>query len=235
MARLAARPAKSTISKKRTLSDTTPSRQSKRVKSLENTPNGSQSTPKTSKYFEPDSEDGLELLSESEFEGAKDESGYEDEDEDAAPDSSSEELVEDDSSDGGQKIKKKKNGVRAGVGVTRRPADTPKELWRPGTKTGLGPGQQVVIKKPKAREAGKTPYADSRVHPNTLLFLKDLAQNNDREWLKSKSKSEDTLWQPSFWRTLPLLSSRRAVICVQSLRTLTRESTRLDTFISSSG
>jgi hypothetical protein len=60
------------------------------------------------------------------------------------------------------------------------------ELWREGVKTGLGPGQQVVIKKPKARPAGKVPYSDGSIHPNTLLFLKDLKANNNREWLKSE-------------------------------------------------
>lgn len=60
------------------------------------------------------------------------------------------------------------------------------ELWREGVKTGLGPGQQVIIKKPKARPAGKVPYSDDTIHPNTLLFLKDLKGNNNREWLKSE-------------------------------------------------
>lgn len=60
------------------------------------------------------------------------------------------------------------------------------EIWRPGVKTGLGPGTQVVIKKPKARAAGKIPYQDDTIHPNTLLFLADLKANNDRQWLKSK-------------------------------------------------
>jgi len=60
------------------------------------------------------------------------------------------------------------------------------ELWRPGVKTGLAPGTQVVIKKPTARSAGKTPYTDRTIHPNTLLFLQDLKANNDRQWLKSK-------------------------------------------------
>jgi len=60
------------------------------------------------------------------------------------------------------------------------------ELWRPGVKTGLGPGTQVIIKKPKARAAGKTPYTDDTIHRNTLLFLQDLKTNNDRQWLKSK-------------------------------------------------
>ncbi|KAL4883854.1 hypothetical protein BJY04DRAFT_183368 [Aspergillus karnatakaensis] len=59
------------------------------------------------------------------------------------------------------------------------------ELWREGVKTGLGPGKEVFIKKPKARDPGDTPYEDETLHPNTMLFLKDLAKNNDRQWLKA--------------------------------------------------
>ncbi|KAF2721223.1 hypothetical protein K431DRAFT_338886 [Polychaeton citri CBS 116435] len=58
------------------------------------------------------------------------------------------------------------------------------ELWRHGVSAGLGPGTQVVIKKPKARPAGNTPYVDETIHPNTLLFLGELKENNDRQWLK---------------------------------------------------
>lgn len=61
---------------------------------------------------------------------------------------------------------------------------TSKELWREGVKTGLGPGKEVFIKKPKARGAGDVPYQDHTLHPNTMLFLEDLAKNNEREWLK---------------------------------------------------
>ncbi|CAD0111046.1 unnamed protein product [Aureobasidium uvarum] len=61
-----------------------------------------------------------------------------------------------------------------------------KELWRQGVSTGLAPGTQIVIKKPKPRTPGGTPYSDVTIHPNTMLFLKDLKANNDREWLKSK-------------------------------------------------
>lgn len=57
-----------------------------------------------------------------------------------------------------------------------------KALWKAGAK--LEPGTQVIIKKPKARPAGDTPYHDHTIHPNTMLFLKDLAANNDRQWLK---------------------------------------------------
>lgn len=66
---------------------------------------------------------------------------------------------------------------------------TKSELWRPGVPTGSEPGTQVIIKKPKARDAGKTPYTDSTIHPNTMLFLEDLAANNDRGWLKSEFSS----------------------------------------------
>lgn len=59
-----------------------------------------------------------------------------------------------------------------------------KELWREGVKTGLGPGKEVFIKKPKARDAGDVPYQDHTLHPNTMLFLQDLTKNNDRERLK---------------------------------------------------
>ncbi|CAI9626763.1 unnamed protein product [Alternaria burnsii] len=65
--------------------------------------------------------------------------------------------------------------------IHKKAADK-KELWRPGAK--LAPGTQLVIKKPKARDAGDTPYLDHTIHPNTMLFLKDLAANNDRQWLK---------------------------------------------------
>lgn len=41
-----------------------------------------------------------------------------------------------------------------------------KELWKAGAK--LAPGTQVIIKKPKARDAGDTPYTDERIHPNTM-------------------------------------------------------------------
>ncbi|KAJ4989263.1 hypothetical protein SVAN01_05168 [Stagonosporopsis vannaccii] len=59
---------------------------------------------------------------------------------------------------------------------------TEKELWKPGAK--LEPGTRLVIKKPKAREAGDTPYTESTIHPNTMLFLEEIKKNNDRQWLK---------------------------------------------------
>lgn len=59
-----------------------------------------------------------------------------------------------------------------------------KDIWREGVSTGLGPGKEVVFKRPRARTPGGIEYQDSTIHPNTLLFLKDLKQNNDRDWLK---------------------------------------------------
>lgn len=62
-----------------------------------------------------------------------------------------------------------------------------KELWREGVKTGLGPGKEVFIQKPRARNPGDVPYEDHTLHPNTMLFLQDLKENNDRQWLKGNS------------------------------------------------
>jgi hypothetical protein len=59
------------------------------------------------------------------------------------------------------------------------------ELWKSGAKLELG--TQVIIKKPKAREAGDTPFTNETIHPNTMLFLSDLAAHNDRQWLKGAS------------------------------------------------
>jgi hypothetical protein len=67
-----------------------------------------------------------------------------------------------------------------------------KELWREGVRTGLAPGQEVIIPKPKARDPGDVPYEDETLHPNTRLFLLDLAKNNEREWLKGKATQHNT-------------------------------------------
>ncbi|KAJ4381239.1 hypothetical protein N0V86_003588 [Didymella sp. IMI 355093] len=65
--------------------------------------------------------------------------------------------------------------------INKRQADE-KELWKSGAK--LEPGTQLIIKKPKARDAGDTPYTESTIHPNTMVFLKEIKANNDRQWLK---------------------------------------------------
>ena len=77
-----------------------------------------------------------------------------------------------------------KKGVTSSAAIRTKQND----LLKPGVKTGLGPGTQVAIKKPKARPAGKIPYEDDTIHPNTFLFLKDLKANNERQWLKSKCR-----------------------------------------------
>ncbi|KAJ0424297.1 hypothetical protein BJY00DRAFT_309213 [Aspergillus carlsbadensis] len=81
----------------------------------------------------------------------------------------------------------RKRGPKSEVSVASEPPTTSskKDLWREGVKTGLGPGKEVFIKKPKARDPGDTPYEDETLHPNTLLFLEDLAENNERQWLKA--------------------------------------------------
>lgn len=46
------------------------------------------------------------------------------------------------------------------------------------------PPKVTIIPLPKAREAGDIPYEDGRIHENTMLFLKDLKANNNREWMR---------------------------------------------------
>jgi hypothetical protein len=46
------------------------------------------------------------------------------------------------------------------------------------------PPKTVIIPLPKVRDAGDIPYEDGRLHGNTMLFLKDLKKNNNREWMK---------------------------------------------------
>ncbi|QIW94556.1 hypothetical protein AMS68_000074 [Peltaster fructicola] len=82
-----------------------------------------------------------------------------------------------DSDDDQPRSKKKATPKRSGP----TPAT---DVWREGVSAGLGPGNQVIIKKPKARSAGKIPYEDDQLHPNTFLFLQELKQNNERQWLK---------------------------------------------------
>lgn len=174
----------------------TPSRRSKRIKSSPITPNtGSKTTPKKSKYFEQDSD-----LSEAESEIAKNEaSGYEDEDESVSavsspPESQDEDEDEDEESTSTEEApakKRRKPGRKSnggGVVATSKPMKG-QELWRPGVKTNLAPGEELFIKLPKAREAGNTPYKDDTIHPNTFAFLGDLKKNNDREWLKGEFHS----------------------------------------------
>ncbi|KAF2454671.1 hypothetical protein BDY21DRAFT_352408 [Lineolata rhizophorae] len=143
------------------------------------------STLQTSGYFEPLPGEAADSASGRSRDGGNTSasaSDYDDGDKNPS-ESDIEELDDSDESTAKPKAKGKK-GRRSGTSIKDSGSTKGKELWRPGVKTGLKPGTQLVIKKPKAREAGNTPYRNDTVHPNTLLFLRDLAKNNDREWLK---------------------------------------------------
>ncbi|RYO90443.1 hypothetical protein DL764_008449 [Monosporascus ibericus] len=45
-------------------------------------------------------------------------------------------------------------------------------------------GRVTFIPLPQLRDTGGVDYEDARLHPNTLLFLRDLKANNKRSWLK---------------------------------------------------
>ncbi|KAL8821848.1 MAG: hypothetical protein Q9191_007233 [Dirinaria sp. TL-2023a] len=159
--------------------------------------NGStqKTTPKKSQYFS--NTDGSSSEVESDFE--KEESGYEDEDASASgisspPESANESESPEPSSDDSAPKKKRKRGPSASKSNKRVEVKTNEggvvvgskgqELWRPGVKSKLAPGEAVFVPLPKARGDGGIKYEEGRVHPNTMLFLGDLRANNDREWLK---------------------------------------------------
>ncbi|TKA65667.1 hypothetical protein B0A49_04984, partial [Cryomyces minteri] len=151
------------------------------VKKSKTTPNKSQHSPSESQddQSEPSSASGSEAAIEDEA------SGYEDEDTSAVPSPSKSETDDDPEYSSEEQVKPK----RSAKPKDRKAAALPKttkdsDLWRTGVKSGMGPGTQVIFKRPKARPAGSTPYTADTVHPNTMLFLKDLRANNDREWLK---------------------------------------------------
>ncbi|KAL2217225.1 hypothetical protein M432DRAFT_549948 [Thermoascus aurantiacus ATCC 26904] len=157
------------------------------------------STAKKSKYFENSAPEE----SESESESVQDSgSAYEDT-RSTSPAPDSETAERDSTNEDGEeeeKPKQKKCGGRGWAhGRKKKPKDNNaetdedikalkgKELWREGVRTGLGPGKEVFIKIPhlKARDPGGTPYQNHTIHPNTMLFLQDLKENNEREWLKA--------------------------------------------------
>ncbi|KAJ5427395.1 hypothetical protein N7465_002465 [Penicillium sp. CMV-2018d] len=140
------------------------------------------STTSKSKYFEPEDSDEPDSDSDASA-GESAGSVYEE----AKEESPAEEAEPEELSDTDEDAKKKPNvrgkqrqSINNGSDLVKG-----KELWREGVRVGLEPGQEVIIAKPKARDAGKTPYQDETLHPNTKLFLIDIASNNDRQWLKA--------------------------------------------------
>ncbi|KXG54359.1 Conserved hypothetical protein CHP02453 [Penicillium griseofulvum] len=137
------------------------------------------STTSKSKYFEPEDSDEPDSESDASV-GESSGSVYE------AKEESPDEVEPEELSDTDEDVKKSSAKGKQRQSITGGSDHMKgKELWREGVKVGLEPGQEVIIAKPKARDAGNTPYQDETLHPNTKLFLIDLASNNDRQWLKA--------------------------------------------------
>lgn len=184
--------AKAITTHKRTASNTTPSSAVAKKQ---------RATPTKSQYFEKEDnhsdaaaagdDDGDDDDEDVAMDSSPDDdevSEFGDEDEDSVPSEATDHDDYDDDDDRPSSTRKRvpaKGSARPSATIVTKG----NELLREGVKTGLGPGTQVVIKKPKARPAGKTPYRDETIHPNTLMFLKELKANNERQWLKSKCHS----------------------------------------------
>jgi hypothetical protein len=93
-----------------------------------------------------------------------------------------------DSSDSDFKNIKKGSGSGSGSGSKKRKVDrSPSpddEDDEDDSDQEARPPKVTIIPLPKAREAGDVPYEDGRIHENTMLFLKDLKANNNREWMR---------------------------------------------------
>ncbi|KAK5687624.1 hypothetical protein LTS10_001764 [Elasticomyces elasticus] len=172
MARKSTRLSEGPKTHKRNASTTmTPRSDAKRSKTAKSTPTKSQ-------YFQPEGS-GEDKVSDDDVSMDDDNDAASDFDEDRGVDESSdaEEYQDDYNSEEDTKSRSKPRTLKG-------PKTTVAQRSKTGESTVLEPGTQVIIKKLKARPAGKTPYSDDKIHPNTLLFLKDLAANNNREWLK---------------------------------------------------
>lgn len=180
------------------------------VKRVKSNASLAKSTTKKSKYFESDessaedAESSEAEASGSVFEEANQSSSAQDSD--SVPE---EEVSNSDEDSLKMNPRAKGRGKKQAQG-TGSEYDTlkGKELWREGVKTGLGPGKEVFIAKPKQRGPGNVPYRDETLHPNTRLFLLDLAKNNEREWLKGwprtplPSSTATDVWLQRMMRTI---------------------------------
>ena len=111
---------------------------------------------------EADSDDEFNDAAKSESEAEVDEPEEEEEDEDEDEDSEVEK-------------KPKKGTLKSGL-----------KGWK--KTTTINGREMMVIDIPGLKDAGDTPYADERIHGNTLEFLRELKRNNKREWLKFHDK-----------------------------------------------
>ena len=173
-------------------------RSSKRIKTAVESSPANHQPPKKSKYFEHSEEDPDDDSGGAEVDagGSESESGYEDEDESVAESLQSPSEEEDDY-DSEEDRKKPRRGQKAKPksDTAERVVSEMTDLWREGVKTGLGPGKQVFIQKPKARGDGGIQYVPERIHPHTFEFLKDLKKNNDRIWLKAHDADYRASWK----------------------------------------
>ncbi|KAK0122508.1 hypothetical protein ONS95_010736 [Cadophora gregata] len=127
-------------------------------------------------YAESDAED---VASDDEF----DEAGNKSQSESEAELDEPSEDEQDSDADSEVEAKKKGRGNNKAKGTGKGKA---KESGLNGWKKIIGSNgvEQMVIDIPGKKDPGDTPYADGRIHPNTLEFLMELKRNNKREWLK---------------------------------------------------
>ncbi|RMY53400.1 hypothetical protein D0865_05274 [Hortaea werneckii] len=158
--------------------------------------------PIKSHYFTSKDEEDNKISNDSQSEGEDGSEFDELESEEESPESDDADDYDQDSEKESKSRKGSTQGKRSQSSTAVKTKGT--DVWRTGVKAGLGPGNEVVIKRPKARAAGSIPYSDESIHPNTFLFLQELKENNNREWLKRRRGRQGPFSKAPYRSRMPL-------------------------------
>lgn len=117
------------------------------------------------KYTEDAASDDSDDQDDQDEEEEEDASGYEDEDEDAseAAASSASEPEDEDASESDAPPRKKQKSNGNSARTVSKQQSSKSEVWRSDSKTGYGPGVEVVIKKPVARSRSRCGRASAKL------------------------------------------------------------------------
>ncbi|KAK5661925.1 hypothetical protein OQA88_10035 [Cercophora sp. LCS_1] len=120
-------------------------------------------------------------------EASSDEDNYQDDDDDEEEDQDEQDEDEATSSESPPPKKGLKRGPKKGSKATTKVAKVTATAQSDDESSfdEDAPPKVTFIPLPKLRDTDGIPYADDRLHKNTLSFLSDLKANNKRSWLKS--------------------------------------------------
>lgn len=107
----------------------------------------------------------------------------------ARTDESGDEYIDDESEQGGEEDQDEE-GDRTDDDSESK-LETPRRDQSDGDLDEDELPRVTIIPLERLRETGDIEYVDNRIHPNSLLFLADLKDNNNRAWLKGTVNATD--------------------------------------------